>query len=41
MTPLIECNISVTYRKNGAGVRDIAFSVGRGDLGRRRRERVG
>src|SRR3954452_20899362 len=32
MTPLIECNISVTYRKNGAGVRDIAFSVGRGEI---------
>lgn len=32
MTPLIECNISVTYRKNGAGVRDVAFSVGRGEI---------
>ena len=35
MTPLIECNISVTYRKNGAGVRDIAFSVGRGEISER------
>ncbi|MDZ4801610.1 MAG: ABC transporter ATP-binding protein [Bryobacteraceae bacterium] len=32
MTPLLECDISSTYRRTGAGVRDIRFAVGRGEI---------
>ncbi len=31
-TPLLECDISATYRRTGAGVRDIRFAVGRREI---------